>query len=87
MSANKQKAITNKPSTLCWSCANACGGCSWSDGSFTPVDGWTAKKTELQADRGEYRDKIVQSYLVKKCPKYENDKDKYKFDFREVLWY
>lgn len=82
-----KKAATSKRNTLCWSCANACGGCSWSDGSFTPVEGWTADETHLLCDRGQWRDKIVSSYLVKKCPKYINDKDKYKYQHEEDLWY
>lgn len=43
--------------TLCWSCKNYCGGCSWSR-EFKPVKGWTAKETN-------------QGYLVLKCPKFE----------------
>lgn len=45
--------------TLCWSCKNACGGCSWSK-SLTPVKGWQAEKTLV-------------SYLVIKCPNYRWD--------------
>lgn len=69
---------TNKPATLCWKCANACGKCSWSDGSFTPVDGWTARKTRLRGDRGVYRTKIIESYYVTACPQYEDDREKYR---------
>lgn len=37
--------------TLCWSCARACGGCSWTERDpvthairFEPVKGWEAEK-------------------------------------------
>ena len=78
---------THKKNTLCWSCANACGGCSWSDGSFTLVDGWTAERTSLICDRGEWADKIVESYLVKECPQFVCDKHKYKYANEEEIWY
>ena len=29
---------------ICWTCKNACGGCSWSR-NLTPVEGWKAEKT------------------------------------------
>lgn len=38
----KGKAYANdrqQAETLCWYCANACGGCSWSK-KLVPVDGW-----------------------------------------------
>ena len=73
--------------TLCWSCANACGGCSWSDGSFTPVKGWKAQKTMVRGDRGLYRAKIIKSYRVDKCPLYEDDRKKYRCAREERKWY
>lgn len=69
----KAKATTNKPATLCWKCARACGGCSWSDGSFTPVEGWKATPTVLRGDRGVFRHKMMRSYYVQECPLFEND--------------
>lgn len=62
----------SKP-TLCWKCSKACGGCSWSDGTFTPVEGWTATETTIRGDRGIWRDRIIQSYIVEECPEYEED--------------
>lgn len=62
-----------KKATLCWSCAKACGGCSWSDGSFTPVDGWKAKPTIVQVMNGVYGIRRVDSYIVEECPEYEED--------------
>ena len=58
---------------LCWTCARACGGCSWSDGSFTPVKGWTAKKVTMYVDRGEYEKRRTTSYKIKACPLYKCD--------------
>jgi hypothetical protein len=51
--------------TLCWSCKNSIGYCSWSK-DFTPVDGWEAEKTKLKLHSGGYDT----SYAVKKCPLY-----------------
>lgn len=50
----------------CWTCRNACGGCSWSR-EFQPVEGWTAEKTVIPSN-GEY----AESYRIVKCPEYIN---------------
>ena len=71
-----------KKSTLCWSCAKACGGCSWSDGSFTPVEGWKAEPTKLIS-----LGKEMDSFLVLACPLYERDTDQYKYYQGEARWY
>lgn len=57
-----------KKTTLCWDCAKNCGDCSWSH-DFTPVEGWEAIPTKLQAyghAEGE-----IDSYKVIKCPEFE----------------
>ena len=54
--------------TLCWHCKKACGKCSWSDGTFTPVKNWKAKPTLIP-----YQDKNLSSYLVHSCPEFEDD--------------
>ena len=61
--------------TLCWSCANATGGCSWTARdpetgaiTFKPVEGWKARKTTLKGYRHENT-----SYHVIKCPEYKED--------------
>lgn len=46
--------------SICWNCVNACGKCSWSS-ELKPVDKWKATKTKW-------------SYMVKKCPMFEEDK-------------
>lgn len=56
-----------KQDTICWSCKNCCGKCSWSNGTFTAVDGWDATPTEVNMSNGVIRS----SYIVHKCPKYE----------------
>lgn len=42
---SQRKTKFQRKETLCWTCQNACGGCSWSK-SFTPVEGWDAKPTK-----------------------------------------
>lgn len=53
-------------SQLCWDCANACGGCSWSGidpvthkPRFEPVPGWKAKPTRTERSTGMGRKKRV----------------------------
>lgn len=56
--------------TLCWSCRNFAGGCSWSR-EFKPVDGWRARKIKrlynvnLKGNHG--------SFIVFECPQYIAD--------------
>jgi len=52
---------------LCWTCKNACGGCSWSR-EGKPVEGWTAEPTHIETNR-YYAD----SYKILKCPQYEEE--------------
>lgn len=46
----------------CWTCRNACGGCSWSR-EFAPVKGWTATATDIP-ENGEHH----ASFHVIACP-------------------
>lgn len=56
--------------TLCWDCAKNGGLCSWSK-NFTPVEGWEAIPTKIQA-RGAYNGYgEIDSYKVINCPKFE----------------
>ena len=50
--------------SICWDCAKAIGGCSWSK-NLTPVEGWHAKPTRKQD--------MYESFLVTKCPEFERD--------------
>lgn len=57
-----------KSPTLCWDCAKALGGCSWSD-FFIPVDGWEARKFHKdEASRPDH-----ESYFVYQCPEFQRD--------------
>ena len=59
------------PSTICWDCQNACGGCSWSKyRMFQPVKGWEVIPTDIHIGNGVR----VQSYVVLKCPQFKPDK-------------
>lgn len=63
--------------TLCWDCANACGGCSWSS-EFRPVDGWEATPTRVKVYRWKYGGiKEVDSFHVTKCPLFKDDTKQY----------
>ena len=54
--------------TLCWDCAKARGGCSWSD-SLEPVEGWTAEPTT----KAQFRQEPLHSFLVMECPEFKRD--------------
>lgn len=56
---------------LCWGCAKACGGCSWSK-RFEPVPGWTAVPT-LLCER-------IPSYRITECPEFVSDGTEYDAD-------
>lgn len=62
----------NKKETLCWTCQNACGKCSWSR-KFKKVKGWIAEKTIIKGEPNSLISEIP-SYRVIKCPKYLQDK-------------
>ncbi len=56
--------------TLCWTCQNATGKCSWS-ARLEPVVGWKAKAIKVKGD--SHTKKVLDSFIVKKCPKYIKD--------------
>lgn len=52
--------------TLCWSCARACGGCSWTERDpvthairFEPVKGWKAEKTTINGSEKRARREVL----------------------------
>lgn len=51
---------------LCWDCANAVLGCSWSK-RFIPVKGWDAEEIPA-TERKPYS-----TYIVKACPQFKRD--------------
>lgn len=76
---------TVKQPTLCWSCQNATGGCSWTEyGRFEPVDGWDATPTLIRS-KNEDTLHVIPSYLVNDCPEYIPDPKKKKEDPKEWL--
>ena len=56
------------PQSICWDCANACCGCSWSRG-FVPVDGWKAIQKKIKLSGG----KTTPTYIVCECPRFQRD--------------
>ena len=54
--------------TVCWDCANACGGCSWS-AKLEPVPGWQAEETQVSIQKGG----ILDSMRVTGCPQFRRD--------------
>ena len=65
--------------TKCWTCQNACGGCSWSDHwKHEPVDGWDATPVNLRingkTENGVYTAVYTPSYIVHECPEYIPDR-------------
>ena len=57
--------------TLCWSCKNACGKCSWSK-YFEPVEGWQAEPTKIKQLYNGFVHSI-ESFCIIKCPKYRKE--------------
>ena len=49
----------------CWTCQNACGGCSWSD-CLQPVEGW-------KVERVKKKTVPEQGYRILFCPEYVPD--------------
>ena len=56
------KIRTDANGQLCWRCAKACGGCSWSS-SLTPVEGWEAEPHLIKDATGD-----INTYKIRKCP-------------------
>ncbi len=61
--------ITERGTQLCWDCKNALGGCSWSNGTFTPIEGWTATPSEIPMSL-KYATK---TYAIRECPQFVHD--------------
>ena len=59
----------SRKTQLCWSCKNACGGCSWSR-EFKPIKGWNATPTKLLGD-----DRYIDSFKIVECPEYIKDRE------------
>lgn len=68
ISQPKPKRCNAPSETLCWECAKNGGLCSWSK-NFTPVEGWEAIPTKIQAYG--HADGVIDSYKVISCPEFE----------------
>ena len=64
--------VKTEPETLCWNCAKALGGCSWSAGEFQPVDGWMALPT-CQLELTPQGLQVIESFFIYGCPEYQPD--------------
>lgn len=64
--AKRKTTTKRKKDTLCWTCQNYSGGCSWSR-SFTPVEGWEARPTKNEQ---------TDSYHVISCPEFIPDEER-----------
>lgn len=68
--------LERKPESLCWTCQNCYGGCSWTEWdpqkgtpAFIPVDGWHAEEqTRVYGGVPDI------TYHVIQCPQYIPDK-------------
>ena len=67
--------IVYQSTQLCWTCANACGGCEWSD-HLEPVPGWDATPTSRVlkvGGKGKNRTRVETSFVIHTCPKFRRD--------------
>jgi hypothetical protein len=70
VSQPKPKRCNAPRETLCWECAKNGGLCSWSE-NFTPVEGWEAVPTKIQAIGHANGEEYIDSFRVISCPEFE----------------
>ena len=58
--------------TLCWDCAKAVKGCSWSR-DFEPVPGWKAVPTKIYGKARSDDNRRIDSFAVYECPEFVPD--------------
>lgn len=71
----KPPKVEYQSTQLCWTCANACGGCEWSD-HLEPVPGWDATPTSRVlkvGGKGKNRTRVETSFVIHYCPKFRRD--------------
>lgn len=66
--ATKGSAAATYQQQLCWDCASACGGCSWSR-EGKPVPGWEAEQTSILCCTGRQAVR-TESYKINFCPEF-----------------
>ena len=75
--APKGSAAAMYQQQLCWTCANACGGCGceWSD-HLKPVPGWDATPTSRVlkvSGKGKGGTRVASSFVIHTCQKFRRD--------------
>lgn len=71
----KPPKVEYQSTQLCWTCANACGGCEWSD-HLKPVPGWDATPTSRVlkvGGKGKGGTRVASSFVIHTCPKFRRD--------------
>lgn len=71
----KPPKVEYQSTQLCWTCANACGGCEWSD-HLEPVPGWDATPTSRVlkvGGKGKGGTRVASSFVIHTCPKFRRD--------------
>ena len=71
----KPPKVEYQSTQLCWTCANACGGCEWSD-HLEPVPGWDATPTSRVlkvGGKGKGSTRMASSFVIHYCPKFRRD--------------
>lgn len=71
----KPSKVEYQSTQLCWTCANACGGCEWSD-HLEPVPGWDATPTSRVlkvGGKGKGGTRVASSFVIHTCPKFRRD--------------
>jgi len=69
--ARPDYAHTPRQEQIRYTCANACGGCSWSR-KLKPIPGWDAEPTILMMNNGATI-KPMQSFKILRCPEYRQE--------------
>lgn len=66
---------TNHRANICFDCARACGGCSWS-ARFEPVPGWTAEPVQIKYYNKSDGPLFTDTYSITACPLFTPDKER-----------
>ena len=64
----KQYRVDSGQGQMCWTCENACGGCSWSK-ELKPINGWVARKVRVKNQEGDE----YSTYRIIFCPRYKQE--------------
>lgn len=64
----KAPKVEYQSTQLCWTCANACGGCEWSLRDATP----TSRVLKV-GGKGKGGTRVASSFVIHYCPKFRRD--------------